>query len=132
MRGPQLNPIHRAGPTHPPRLRPDKSFRPKDNFRVLRSYDARDRQSYQNVSRETFWYDLTAKPDKPRKTLPQGRGGSSKMDRPIIHLERGFCPDATFIRRLDGEARSTTAGCRRRRIDDFEHPAHHIVDKIDL
>jgi len=36
------------------------------------------------------------------------------------------------LRGLDGEARSAAAGRRRRRIVDFEHPAHHIVDKIDL
>ncbi|HXN89044.1 MAG TPA: hypothetical protein VN890_06810 [Methylocella sp.] len=50
--------LHREGATHPPHLGPDKRFSPKDNFRVLRRYDARRRrQSYQNVSRETFWYD---------------------------------------------------------------------------
>jgi hypothetical protein len=35
------------------------------------------------------------------------------------------------LRGLDGEARSAATGRRRRRIDDFEHPAHHIVDEID-
>ncbi len=36
-----------------------------------------------------------------------------------------------LVRRLDGEARSAATGRRRRRVDDFEHSAHHIVDEVD-
>jgi hypothetical protein len=36
-----------AGQTKPPLLEPVKGFRPKDNFRALRSYDPLDCQSYQ-------------------------------------------------------------------------------------
>src|ERR1019366_5853051 len=73
MRGLQLLPLNSAGQTHPPHLGPDKRFSPKDNFRVLRNYDARGRQSYQNVSRETFLSDWPEKPDKPsRQQWPHG------------------------------------------------------------
>jgi hypothetical protein len=34
--------------------------------------------------------------------------------------------------RLDGEARSAATGCGRGRIVDFEHPAHQIVNEVDL
>jgi hypothetical protein len=55
-----------CGPSKPDFLKPDKRFRPKDKFSALRSYDPRGRQSYQNVSREAFWYDRAAKSDKDR------------------------------------------------------------------